>query len=130
MRISSKQSDGPPTFAIDTEPVDWGGTLIVAEGEMDIAAVPDLRRLLDQAITASVPRVVLDLSEVDFVDSVALATLIGAKRRLGPEGQLAVVVTHPYVLLVFEATGLNHVVTITETRETAVAAINPPHAHT
>ena len=123
MRLTPKHTDETPGFHIHAEPADWGGTLVVASGEMDIAAVPELRRQLDQATGARVPRLVLDLVDVDFVDSVALATLIGAKRRLGPEGRLAVVVTHPYVLLVLEATGLNHVVTLTRTREAAFAAM-------
>ena len=110
-------------FEVVREAVAWDGTLIVARGEMDIAAVPALRRLLDDAVASGPPRVVLDLTAVDFVDSVALATLVGAKRRLGPEGRLAVVAGQPYVLLVLEATGLDHVVTIVPSREDAVAAV-------
>lgn len=124
MRMRLNQThDGTTGFAVESEAVTWDGTLAVARGEMDIAAVPALRKLLDDAIGTGTRRMVIDLTDVDFVDSVALATLVGAKRRLGPEGRLAVVVTHPYVLLVFEATGLNHVVTISDTREAAVAAV-------
>ena len=122
MRLNQTH-DGTTGFAVEAEPVSWDGTLAVARGEMDIAAVPALRRLLDDAIGTGTRRMVIDLTDVDFVDSVALATLVGAKRRLGPEGRLAVVVTHPYVLLVFEATGLNHVVAICDTREAAVTAV-------
>jgi anti-anti-sigma factor len=111
-----------PGFAVRGEAMPWG-TLLIAQGEMDIAAVPELRRLLDEAIGSRVERIILDLADVEFVDSIALATLVGAKRRLGAEGRLAVVVTRPYVLLVFEATGLNHVVTLVETREAAIAAV-------
>jgi len=115
--------DGTTGFAVGTEPVDWDGTLAVARGEMDIAAVPALRKLLDDVIGGGARRLVIDLTEVDFVDSVALATLIGAKRRIGEDGRLAIIATHPYVLLVFEATGLHHIVSIVESREAAVAAI-------
>ncbi len=126
MRLTNKQETSDVVgFSVATEPADWG-TLLVAEGEMDIAAVPELRRLLDETIGEGAGRMVIDLTAVDFVDSVALATLVGAKRRLGPDGQLAVVITHPYVMLVFEATGLNHVVTLTDTREAAIAAVAAP----
>lgn len=115
--------DGTTGFAVQTEPVDWDGTLAVARGEMDIAAVPALRKLLDDVIGSGTRRLVIDLAGVDFVDSVALATLIGAKRRIGDEGRLAIVATHPYVLLIFEATGLHHVVSIVDSREAAVAEV-------
>jgi anti-sigma B factor antagonist len=115
--------DGTTGFAVATEPVDWDGTLAVARGEMDIAAVPALRKLLDDVIGGGTRRLVIDLTDVDFVDSVALATLIGAKRRIGESGRLAIVATHPYVLLVFEATGLHHVVSIVPSREAAVAEV-------
>lgn len=122
MRLRQAYS-APPGFTVEAEAVDWDGTLVVASGEMDIAAVPALRGLLDEAIAAGETRMVVDLTDVDFVDSVALATLVGAKRRLGPDGCLALVVTHPYVLLVLQATGLDHVVCLTGSREAAVAEV-------
>lgn len=115
--------DGTTGFAVGTEPVDWEGTLAVSRGEMDIAAVPALRKLLDDVIGAGTRRLVIDLTEVDFVDSVALATLVGAQRRIGDDGRMAIVATHPYVMLVFEATGLHHVISIVDSREAAVARV-------
>ncbi len=124
MQMRLRQAyDALPGFTVEAEAVDWDGTLLVASGEMDIAAVPALRGLLDEAIAAGETRMVVDLTDVEFIDSVALATLVGAKRRLGPDGRLALVVTHPYVLLVLQATGLDHVVCLTGAREAAVAEV-------
>ena len=49
--------------------------VIRAEGELDIAAVPQLRERVDRAARRA-PRVVVDLRDVTFMDTYVLRTLI------------------------------------------------------
>ena len=106
-------------FGLAAEPAPWDGLVIVARGELDVAAVPELRRLLSASSGTS--RILLDLSEVTFIDSLSLAAIVAAKRRLGDGGRLAVVADHHYVLLIFEAGGLDSVVEVFRTRGEAEA---------
>jgi anti-anti-sigma factor len=78
-----------------------------ASGELDIATVPELRRHLEAALARGLSRLVVDLSEVSFMDSVSLATMIAVRQRLGDDGRLAlVVVPESFVWLTLQAAGL------------------------
>jgi anti-anti-sigma factor len=84
-----------------------------------------LRERLDAAIDAGTRRLVIDLSGVRFLDSVALAVIVNAKRRLAGEGKLAVVVDRSsYVMLVFECSGLPGIIDVADTRDEAVALLD------
>jgi anti-sigma B factor antagonist len=75
-------------------------------GELDGLATAAVRRRLERAITGGARRIVVDLSEVTFVESISLATLVAARHRLAPDGRLAVVADDGFVRLVLEAAGL------------------------
>jgi anti-sigma B factor antagonist len=95
------------------------GLLLNISGDLDISTVPDLRRRLDRAIASGARGIVVDLSEVTFVDSLSLAMLVAAKHRLGPEGRLAVVADNPFVILMLQASGADRVLDTFGDRSTA-----------
>ena len=51
-------------------------------GELDLYNAPQVRETLSEACDDSAERVVVDLSEVEFIDSTALGVLIEARTRL------------------------------------------------
>jgi anti-anti-sigma factor len=108
---------------ISAETPEWPGALIVAQGELDVQSVPELRARLAEAVDSGKNRVVVDLAEVSFIDSLSLSALVGARRKLGDEGRLAVVAVHEYVRLILQATGLEQVLDVFATREEAVAFV-------
>jgi anti-sigma B factor antagonist len=58
-----------------------GGTVLTLSGELDIASAPALERALDD-FGASLPRrLVIDLTEVTFMDSTGLRALLLARQR-------------------------------------------------
>jgi anti-anti-sigma factor len=111
-------SDWVGGHELSVEQTAWG-TVVLARGELDVGSVVQLRQRLEGA--AGSARVLLDLAEVTFIDSLSLATIVAAKRRLDANGRLAVVADHPYVLLIFEAGGLDAVVDVFRTRAEAEA---------
>lgn len=104
-------------------PRDERAIVLCVAGELDMATAPELRERIAAIAAAGVQRLLLDLSEVSFIDSVATAAILSARGRLGEEGRLAIVAAQPYVLLIFEAGGLDGVLDVFPTREEAEAHV-------
>jgi anti-sigma B factor antagonist len=119
----SKDTMNEARAVISAGTPDWPGALIVARGELDVQSVADLRARLNEAIDAGNKKVVIDLAQVSFIDSLSLSALVAARRRIGDDGRLAVVAVHEYVRLILQATGLEQVLDVFETREDAVAFV-------
>lgn len=66
---------------VTVTPTEQGTTVLVA-GELDIAAAPELRAVLDRIVREDDGSVLVDLSETTFLDSSGLAVLLNALRRL------------------------------------------------
>ena len=107
-----------------TEPLSPSGLVITATGELDIATVPQLRTAFADAFAAGVTRLVVDLRPLAFLDSVAVAALLHARREVGDAGRLAVVVApDSYAHLIFEVAGLSHCLDVFPTRDEAIAHV-------
>lgn len=119
----NKETTNEARAAISAEQPDWPGALIVASGELDVQSLPDLRARLAEAVDGGAKRVVVDLAEVSFIDSLSLSALVGTRRRLGDSGRLAIVAVHDYVKLILQASGLEQVLDVFATREDAVAFV-------
>lgn len=117
-------------FISDNMPVeetsDGDLAILAMGGELDYEASPQLRARLVGAIKAGGRRLVLDLSDVTFIDSTAIGVLAGTVARLDEAGggSLAVVSTHEKVLQIFEITGLDSVISLHSSREEAVSAFS------
>lgn len=101
-----------------------GIPVVTARGEVDVSTAPALRAEL-MSIPEDTARVVVDLSEVTFLDSTGLGVLIAAMKRLRDNetgGQLHLVVTRPHIQKVLEVTGLNAIFTVHATVAEAVAS--------
>jgi len=76
-------------------------------GEIDLATVPQLRQVLD-AHARSGQTMVIDLREIDFVDSMGLAALVRARHRAIARGaKLELVAPPESVYKVFTLTRLD-----------------------
>ncbi len=93
-----------------------GVPVVRAAGEVDVSTAPMLRDCLAE-LPAGSPRVVVDLSDVTFLDSTGLGVLVAGQKRVraaeGSEGaSLDLVVTRPQILKVLEVTGLTSIFSI------------------
>jgi anti-sigma B factor antagonist len=119
----------PSEFAITEQGPEAGHHVIAARGEIDLFTAPDLKQVLTDAIEGGQHRLVIDLSEVSFLDSTALGVLIGAVKRLRSRGgALAIVNTDTSIAKTFEITGLDQIFTIRPTRDEAVEALDTDEA--
>jgi anti-sigma B factor antagonist len=101
--------------------------VLIAGGEIDFAASPQLKRRMADHIDAGARRLILDLSTVSFIDSTAIGVLVGAVMRLHElgGGSLAVVCTedNERVMQIFEIAGIDSLITLHRTREEALSAL-------
>jgi anti-anti-sigma factor len=91
-------------------------------GELDAYTVSAFRDALSELATK--PRVVIDLSEVPFMDSAGLGALIGGFRRTRENGgEVAVACSRPTLTRLLHTTGFDRIVPVTETVDEAIAAV-------
>jgi anti-sigma B factor antagonist len=96
-------------------------------GELDAYTVSAFRDALIGL--AEHPRVVIDLSDVPFMDSAGLGALIGGIRRAREHGgEVAVACSRPTLTRLLHTTGFDRIVPVTETLDAAVAAVEAPPA--
>jgi anti-sigma B factor antagonist len=116
----------PPAghFSLDLERSPEGVYVFVLYGDMDLHIAPELRERLTRAIDDGARALVVDLSDVTFIDSMALGVLLGTTKRMRSEGgHLRLVVARSEVRRIFEITLLDRVLAIDSTREEAVANV-------
>jgi anti-sigma B factor antagonist len=101
--------------------------VLVAGGEIDYAASPQLKERIAGLIDEGITRVVLDLSTVTFIDSTAIGALVSAALRLHElgEGSLAIVCPEENrrVLRIFEIAGVESLIALHDSRDEAVAEL-------
>jgi anti-sigma B factor antagonist len=98
--------------------------VVVAEGDLDLGAATLLAAALDEPIERGKTHVVIDLTEVRFIDSMAIHVLVGAARELRQRfGRLALVTTDPGVRRLIELTRLDLVAPVFDTREAALRGL-------
>jgi anti-sigma B factor antagonist len=100
-----------------------GWVVLSVSGEVDVATAPRLRERLVDLVTEGNHRIVVDLENVDFLDSTGLGVLVGALKRVRThDGDLGLVCTQPRILKVFEITGLTKVFAIHKSVDEATSA--------
>src|ERR1700739_4867897 len=106
-------SSYPQPFAIQVAQDDDGSVRVQVRGELDMSTSPQLDETLRREIDAG-KRVVVDLSEIAFIDSTGLNSLITALRASDSNGGALVVSPSlpAQVRKVLEVTGLNRVLPI------------------
>lgn len=82
---SNEASAEPREFAIDVSSAD-GSTVVRVRGEVDLYTAPQLRERLDQALEEGNATVVVDLGDLDFIDSTGLGVLVGALKQARSAG--------------------------------------------
>jgi anti-sigma B factor antagonist len=97
-------------------------TVISLTGELDMHRAPAMREAMSSAITSRPPQLVVDFSDVNYIDSTGLGTLVFVLRKVKEyRGQMTLVAMSPMVKNVFEVTKLLSVFEIHNSVEEAIA---------
>ena len=99
------------------------GVLVVdVGGEIDVSTSPKLRERLVALVSGGAYRLVVDLEDVEFIDSTGLGVLVGVlKRTRARGGSMSLVCSQDGLLRVFRITGLERVFSIYGSVDAATA---------
>jgi len=100
--------------------------VVAVRGELDLSTAPELEGPL-QAAVSSGDRLLLDLSECEFIDSTGIAMIVRAWQQLnaddGEQAKLAICSGNEQVRRVLEITGLELSIPVQANREQALAEL-------
>ena len=93
-------------------------TVIAVRGELDLASSPALQEELDRVSASDAEMLIIDLRELDFMDSTGLSVLVRAHQRAEEQGrQLAVVKGPQQVQRLLSLTGVSDRMTVVDNPE-------------
>ena len=103
-----------------------GNTLVVKilAARLDAASAPEIKRRIGAWIRSGHRRLVLDVSDVEFIDSSGLHTLVFALKQLGSYQDLAISGPRDAVVNMFKLTRLYQIFNIFSDSEKAISALS------
>ena len=117
-------SFGSAQLELSEEQLDDVTRLITVSGEIHVTTAPEFSSRLNDAVDVGTRALVLDMSGVEFIDSTGLSVLLNGLRRVTrADGRMALVVSNPTVLRLFEITKLDSTFDIQPTREAAIERV-------
>jgi anti-sigma B factor antagonist len=110
-------------LTIDVQPTEAGSPQVfVLRGSMDIATSPTVRAALLEAAERGEHDIIVDLTNVEFLDSTGLGALIGAHKRAKEHGgRVRLVAQEGQILRLLRITGLLGVFGVYHDLESALA---------
>ncbi|MEA2273622.1 MAG: anti-sigma factor antagonist [Solirubrobacteraceae bacterium] len=116
-----------PTVHVRDEGVDPRTHILILSGDLDASSVSRFKERFEDALGQGKTAMVVDMSELDFIDSVGLMVLMTSLRHLEErEGRLALVSANPRVRRPFEIAGLEAMFDFFEDREAALEHVRSP----
>jgi anti-sigma B factor antagonist len=103
-----------------------GAAGVTVTGEVDLATAPLLEEAIDSAIRASAGAFVIDLADVNFIDSSGVNVLLRSRALLGREDRDVVLICPPGgVLHVLEVIGVADLFAVFASRAAAARHLIP-----
>lgn len=81
----------------------------VEEQRLDAAIAPELKVQVTQLVEEGAQRIILDLSDVTFMDSSSLGALVGLLKMIGGRGDLIIAGANGIVAELFKLTRMDRV---------------------
>ena len=83
---------------------------LTLHGELDLMTAPVMKEAIETATGNGYRRMVIDLSELRFIDSTGLHLLVEAQRRMmAKRGETVMLSPTPHVAKVFQVMGLDRI---------------------
>ena len=95
-----------------------GYTVVTPRGELDLSTVEHFREVLLELIIQGHVHLIIDLDQIDFIDSLGFGALVAARRKARTfKGTVGIVCSAERVLRLFKVTELERVFTIADSVE-------------
>ena len=109
----------------EARPLGGQAYLIVLSGDFDLHTGPQFERRVLEALGRGASELVIDLSDVSFIDSTTIGILMRTRKRLAPlQGRVLIVCTDRNILRLFEITALDRMFEIYRTRAEALESVD------
>ncbi len=106
-------------------PIGDNAYLLALAGDFDLHACPEFERRVLEALGRGASELLIDLTEVSFIDSTTIGILMRTRKRLAPLGGRVLVVTADRnILRLFEITALDRMFEIYSTRTEALEDVD------
>lgn len=109
-------------MAFEIRAVDGVTVVEPTHGRIDMETSAAFKTALDGVLAAGHKRVVLNLSQVAFMDSAGLGAIMSLFRQINGDGSLHVCGLHPRIKTLFDITRLTRVVGVHANEDEAVTA--------
>jgi anti-sigma B factor antagonist len=96
---------------------------VIGETRMDAAVAPELKHQIAQLLDDGATRIVLDLSQVTFMDSSSLGALVSLLKMVGNRGDLIIAGAKGIVADLFKLTRMDRVFRMADSVDAAVGAV-------
>ncbi|PZS29824.1 MAG: anti-sigma factor antagonist [Pseudonocardiales bacterium] len=104
--------------------------VLAVRGEVDVYSAPTLADGLNTLLDSGTKPVIVDLTEVGFLDSTGLGVLVAARTAAVDAGRaLPIACGHERILKLFKITGLDAVFDIHPTVDAAVQSLGHQKGH-
>lgn len=115
---------------MQVSPIDHAGLpVLLLEGEVDLYQSPILRAVLQEHVKAKTPALALELTDVPYIDSSGLATIVEYVRSAQDfGGKIVLLGLSVRVKTIFDLVRLGEILPIVATRDDAHARLLPPSA--
>src|SRR3954452_4660244 len=108
-------------FAITDGPVDARTHVVEPHGEIDRATAPELKQCLLDVVETDADCVIVDLTEVSFIDSTGLKVFLSTQGRLAARGgRMLIVCPDPILRRLFEVSGVLELLGLVRSRREAL----------
>ena len=110
----------PASIAIDERPEAW---ILAARGELDYSECAGFRLQIDRILRTMPPSVIVDFSQIDYLDSSGLGLLLSLSREYGTAGGRLMLITNDTVDGILEITRLEGIFTTAKDVDAALATL-------
>ena len=101
-------------------------TIVPVTGEVTFSNARELDRILERAFDGGARNLVIDLTDVTFIDSSGLSSLLTASARARKHGgTVALVLAQGEPPSIFRFRGVDRLLTLYVSREEALASLSP-----
>lgn len=109
---------------VEVRESEYETSIVALSGEIDVYTSPKVKDALGSLIDKGTYKIVIDLTNVRYIDSTGLGVLIGGLKRVREHGgTVNLVCSNPQIRKIFDITGLVKIFGIFETLDLALEAL-------